>query len=289
MYRRSFPDEVMDRLEWAEFLLIIVTSALLGLLTLDVIDKLLPWPAHLVGWAIMAISAMEIAFRAALEGGAFLRSFWSVFGACVLLSAGLMQEPAILVLRLAVVVHWFGLDERLDITIVLWRWAHRSARIVLRSLAAFLVGLYALSVVAVKLFGEVLETEFGTLAAALRTLLHIAVLEAHTFERLVSLAGHQPLVWALIILPWCMIFALALAVVNRVLLAEAVVEEEAEVVSESLSQMQLMQLETELVQEEMAVEAEAERVLIRVETDRILKEIRTLKDEMATYRQRYGR
>ena len=147
---------------------------------------------------------------------------------------------------------------------------------------------YAFAILASELFAKGLPIWFSNVFVAFKTVLWLLFIDIWSMEMLPAIGARYPVVWVVIVAAWISLLLIWLNFALGMLLpAELAVIEEEELIETSASEFRLMALEAELVQREFAVEAEAERLLIRAETERILSEIRTLKDEMAGYRRRY--
>ncbi|MEJ8473369.1 ion transporter [Roseibium algae] len=266
--------------------LILAHSFLVGLKTFE--DQFVAWHdlINALQTAVLAICVLEIILRVALDRLRFFYDFWNIFEASVVIVAVLSNTPAVIVLRLLKELQalsaWGPLPGFLRRTL-------RGARHVGIALLLTALVFYVFAILSREFMSETMPDRFGNVADAFQTLMRMAVLEIRTMDLLQDIAQQEPLVWLLMLSLWgCMAFILLNFLLSLFPLpvAERV---EIEVTEVQVSPTQLMQMETELVEEEFAVEAEAERLLIRAETARILDEVRGLREEMISYRERYRR
>ncbi|MEP4030999.1 ion transporter [Roseibium polysiphoniae] len=241
---------------------------------------------QLLKGAILAVVALELLLRFLLEGWRFFRWHWNPYHLSVVVLAIGLNAPAILVFRLVAIIGWPGVVARWRLLANVFRWCGRLLRELLFSLCLLVSGFCAVAVLAVDLLGHRHPVEFGSFIRAYETLLRLCLFDLASWDELLALAGQDPLVWLPVSLFWTVVLV---ALVNPLLglffteLVQTEIEQEG--IDEDLSEMRLMRLEGELVSEEIAVEAEAERLLIRRETERILQQIEKLKKEMAHYRE----
>ncbi len=250
-----------------------------------------------IAWLLDAVSRIAIgiiliALGLRLIGNfrGFFRSFWNVFDlsiVVVLIGFSAPYLAALLVLRV------LKLLRNLAEGVVLVRLGRLLLALVREfgiALMLSLLMLYAFAILTSQLFAGGLPAWFSDVFTAFKTLVRILFIDIWFMEMLPEIGARYPVVWVVIMAVWACLFLIWLNFALGILLpAELEVVEEEELIEAAVSEFRLMTLETELVQQEFAVEAEAERLLIRAETDRILSEIQTLKDEMAGYRQRYSR
>ncbi|WP_289032764.1 ion transporter [uncultured Roseibium sp.] len=241
---------------------------------------------RLLKGAILAVVALEVLLRFLLEGWRFFRWHWNIYHLTVVVLAIGLNAPAILVFRLVAIIGWPGVVARWRRLAFVFRWGRRLLRELLLSLCLLVSVFCAVAVLAVDLLGHRHPVEFGSFIRACDTLLRLCLFDLASWYELLALAERDPLVWLLVSLFW---MVLLVALINPPLglffaeLAQTKIEQEE--MDEDLSEMRLMRLESELVSKEIAVEAEAERLLIRRETERILQQIEKLKQEMAHYRE----
>ncbi|MEP0585623.1 MAG: ion transporter [Roseibium sp.] len=278
------------RLERLGFGLTLLALALLVLTSIWRGEKAFGWELaelwRLLKGGILAVMALELLIRFLLEGWRFFRWHWNLYHLTIVVVAFGLNAPVILVFRLVAIIGWPAVRKRWRLLADVLRWCRRLLREQLVSISLLGAGVCAVAVLAVDLLGDRHPAEFGNFLRALETLVRLCLSQLSSLEELLRLAEEDPLVW----LPACLFWAVVLvALVNSLLglfFAElGQVEAEQEAIEEDLSEMRLMRLESELVSEEMAVEAEAERLLIRRETERILQQIEKLKKEMAHYRE----
>nr|WP_276529837.1 ion transporter [Roseibium polysiphoniae] len=241
---------------------------------------------QLLKGAILVVVALELLLRFLLEGLRFFRWHWNLYHLSIAVLAIGLNAPAILVFRLVAIIGWPDVVARWRLPAFVFRWCGRLLRELLLSLGLLVSGVCAVAVLAVDLLGHKHPVEFGSFIRACETLFRLCLSDLAPWYELFALAERDPLVW----LPVCLFWTILLvALINPLLglsFAELVQTEiEQEEIDEDLSEMRLMRLESELVSEEIAVEAEAERLLIRRETERVLQQIEKLKQEMAHYRE----
>ncbi|WP_139251003.1 hypothetical protein [Roseibium suaedae] len=230
---------------------------------------------------LMVCFALVLASHLLLQGAGFLREVWSLFALAVLALSFMLEWPGLLALLLLRLFPALGLWPELAALLWAGKYLVRMIRQLLRGLLALLI-LFACAVLLLTAaFADLYPDHFGTLSRSFFTLVHVLDLLGSEANGLGSLA-----IW-LVMTVWALAALLCLAHCLRLLMPDfwqtLELEEELELVQEATSEMKLMQLETRLLSEEFAVEAEAERLLIRAETDRILREVEGLRRQMQRF------
>ncbi|MBD8893146.1 hypothetical protein [Roseibium litorale] len=231
---------------------------------------------------LVILYGLVAAARLLVQGLVFFRDIWNLFDLALLVLALMLGMPGILALLLLRMFQNFRLSAELSALFWLSTAVLKIARQLARCLGATVVLIFCAALTMTAVLRSVYPDHFGTLWISLETLL------LHGLDPLPRTGLAVWLVWFV----WGLAGLLWLGHVLRMLMPDfwqaVEIEEELALVEEASAGMKLMQLETRLLSEEFAVEAEAERILIRAETDRVLREVNGLRRQMEQFTRRYS-
>ncbi|MEM9641637.1 MAG: ion transporter [Pseudomonadota bacterium] len=246
--------------ERAIMALIVLNAITLGLETSDRAMALAGPVLIVLDNVILAIFAIEIALRLARDPIGFWRDPWRVFDFVVVAVALIPASGPFSVLRAFRILRVL----RLISTVPAMRRVVTGLLEALPGMGSILFLLliifYVFSVISTKLFGDSFPEWFGTIAASAYTLFQIMTLESWSMGIVRPVMDVYPQAWMLF-LPF--IIATAFTVLN--LFIGVIVD---------------------AMQSEHEAEAQGERDHLQSQTEEILKEIRSLRSEVAVLRER---
>jgi voltage-gated sodium channel len=257
--RRIIEDPRTERVIMA---LIVINAVTLGLETNKTVMERWGTALHILDQAILAVFVVELAGRIILQRAAFFRDGWNIFDFIVIGVSLAPATEAFTVLRALRVLRLLRL-----VTLV------PSLRRVVGGLISALPGMgsivlligliyYVCAVMAVNLFGEDFPQLFGTLPISLFTLFTIMTLEGWVDGVVKPIMEKQPYAW-LFFIPF--IIGTTFTILN--LFIGIIVN--------------AMQGE---VAKEQAADLEAEREIVHDETAPLMREIKSLRADVAALR-----
>jgi voltage-gated sodium channel len=216
---------------------------------------------------VIAIFAIEILARLAVQGRAFFRDGWNIFDMTVV---GVALAPATAAFSVLRALRVLRLLRVITVVPALQR--------VVGGLIGALPGMgsilllialifYVFAVMAVNLYASIDPVHFGTLGAALYTLFTVMTLEGWADDVVNPLMQSRPWAW-LFFIPFIIVTTFTVLNLFIGIIVNAMQAEHTK---------------------EVAEEREVERDLIHDETAPLLQEIRGLKAELASLREELGR